>query len=70
MMKKMKKAAEPDNTERKLFLKYIEYTKERLVSALISAALNVYHQRSNLSAWLVEGGQEELNRLSNLKLAS
>lgn len=37
MMTKMKKAAEPDNTERKLFLKYIEYTKERLVSALIEA---------------------------------
>jgi len=37
--------------------------------ALISAALNVYHQRSDLSAWLVEGGQEELCRLSNLDLA-
>jgi hypothetical protein len=36
--------------------------------ALISEALNVYHQRSNLSTWLVEGGQEELCRLSNLEL--
>lgn len=32
----------------------------------ISMALNVMHQRSNLSAWLIEGGIQRLKELSNL----
>lgn len=69
-MTNMKKKDEPDNTERKLFRKYMEYTKERLVSALIEAESELKYIRGMYAVQpdkLI--GEIEALRYRNLNMA-